>query len=132
MVAGTARDLTCTITLTNVDDINVLVDFTWSTPLGSVLPSSPRINAISGTTQSGSQSTFTSSLSISPLDSVADSTVFSCLVNVSLFPADSFVIPTTANNSVDITVQREYFTFLVSHYYITIISLPMQLFLLLL
>ena len=49
MVAGTARDLTCTINLTNVDDINVMVNFTWSTPMGILLSSSPRITTISGT-----------------------------------------------------------------------------------
>ena len=106
MVAGTARDLTCTITLTNVDDINVMVNFTWATPMGLLLSSSPRIT-ISGATQSGNQSTFTSTLSISPLDSVVDTTVFSCLVSVNLDPTDSFVIPTTANNFIDITVQCE-------------------------
>ena len=107
MVAGTARDLTCTITLTNADDINVMVNFTWSTPMGMLLSSSPRIT-ISGTTQSGNQSTFTSTLSFSPLDSVVDTTMFSCLVSVNSDPTDSFIIPTAANSSVDITVLREH------------------------
>ena len=108
LVAGTARDLTCTISLTNVNDINVMVNFTWSTPMEILLSSSPRITNISGTTQSGNQSSFTSTLSISPLDSVADSTVFVCLVDINSDPADSFVTPTTANNSVDIDKTNKY------------------------
>ena len=109
MIAGTARDLTCTITLTNVEDINVMVNFIWGTPMGMLLSSSPRITSISGSMQSGNQSTFTSTLSISPLESVVDTTMFACLVSVNSDPADSFIIPTAANNSVDITVQREYY-----------------------
>ena len=108
MVAGTARDLTCTITLTNVDDINVMVNFTWGTPMGMLLSSSPRFS-IYQPTQSGSQSTFTSILSINPLDSDVDTTMFACLVSVNSDPTDSFIIPTAVNNSVDITVQREYY-----------------------
>ena len=100
MVAGTARDLTSTINLTNVDDINVMVSFTWRTPMGTLLSTSP--------TQSANKSSFSSTLSISPLDSVTDSTAFACLVNINSDPADSFVIPATANDTVDITVQREY------------------------
>ena len=107
MVAGTARDLTCTITVTNVDDINVMVNFTWATPMGLFPSSSPRIT-ISGATQSGNQSTFTSTLSISPLDSVVDTMMFVCLVSVNSDPADSFIIPTAANNSVNIIVHCEY------------------------
>ena len=103
MVAGTARDLTCTITLTNVDDINVMVQFIWVTSMES-----PRIT-FSDSMQSGNQSTFNSTLSISPLDSVVDTTTFGCVVYVNSDPTDSFIIPTAANNSVDITVQREYY-----------------------
>ena len=114
MVAGTARDLTCTITLTNVDDINVMVNFTWGTPMGMLLSSSPRIT-ISGTTQSGNQSTFTSTLSISPLDSVVDTTMFACLTSVNSDPTDRFIIPTAANSSVDITVQCEYYMYNINH-----------------
>ena len=105
MVAGTARDLTCTITLTNVDDINVIVNFTWSTPKGL---SSPRITTNSSAVQSGNHSFFTSILSISPLDNVADTTVFTCSVNVNSDPAESLVIPTTVNSSINITVLGEY------------------------
>ena len=121
MVAGTARDLTCTINLTNVDDINVMVNFTWSTPMGILLSTSP--------TQSANQSSFSSTLSISPLDSVTDSTAFACLVNINSDPADSFVIPTTANDTVDITVQREYWV-TIHVQVVCIFYLPLQLFLL--
>ena len=121
MVAGTARDLTCTITLTNVNDINVMVNFTWGTPMGMLLSSSPRIT-ISGINQSGNQSTFTSTLSISPLDSVLDTTMFSCLVSVNPDPIVSFIVPTAANSSVDIIVQREYL------FMITIINYSVLLF----
>ena len=72
-----------------------------------ILSTSPRITTISGTTQSANQSSFSSTLSISPLDSVNDTAAFACLVNINSDPADSFVIPTTANDTVDITVQRK-------------------------
>ena len=106
MVAGTARDLTCTITLTNVDDINVMVNFTWGTPMGMLLSSSLRF-AIYLHTQSGNQSTFTSRLSISPLDSVVDTTTYDCSVDVNSDPVDSFVTSTSASNSTNVTVQCE-------------------------
>ena len=91
------------------NDINAMVNFTWGTPMGMLLSSSPRITSISGTNQSGNQSTFTSTLSINPLDSDVDTTMFACLVSVNSDPTDSFIIPTAANSSVDITVQREYY-----------------------
>ena len=126
MVAGTARDLTCTINITNVDDIIVMVNFTWSTQMEILLTSLPRITTISGTVQTGNQSSFTSTLSISPLDSVVDTTAFICLVSINSDPSDNFVIPTTANNSVDITVQREYLV----HKHLFMLYPPIQLFLL--
>ena len=108
IVAGTARDLTCIITLTNVNDIDVMVNFIWGTPMGMLLSPTPRITSISGSMQSGNQSIFTSTLSISPLDSVVDTTTFACLVSVNSDPTHSFIIPTAANSSVDITVQSEF------------------------
>ena len=105
MVAGTARNLTCTITLTNVDDIIVMVNFTWSGDGGS-LPSIPRIST-SGTSQSGSQSSYTSILIFNPLDSSTDSGEYLCVVMVDSVPTDTFITSTAANNTLSITVERE-------------------------
>ena len=109
MVAGTARDLTCTITLTNVDDINVMVNFTWVLQWDYYYHHHQESLSLAGrslVTSLSSPPTLTSS----PLDSVVDTTMFACLVSVNSDPADSFIIPTAANNSVDITVQCECYT----------------------
>ena len=76
--------------------------------MGLIFTSSPRITTISGTAQSGSQSSFTSTISISPLDSDVDTTTFGCGVDVNSDPVDSFVTSTSASNSTNVTVQCEW------------------------
>ena len=105
MAAGTARNLTCTVILTNVDDIIVMVDFTWNVNGGS-LPSLTRIST-SGTSQSGNQTNFTSTLIFNPLDNSTDSGEYLCVVMVDSVPSDTFITPTAANNTLFITVECE-------------------------
>ena len=108
MVAGTALNLTCTITLTNVDYILVTVNFTWSID-GMSLPTSYRITT-SGTFQSGNQSNFTSTLIFNPLDdnnNNTDSGEYVCVVMVNSVLPDIFITPTAAHNTLPITVKRE-------------------------
>ena len=102
MVTGTARNLTCTITLTNVDDIIVMVDFTWSRG-GESLPSLTRFS----TFQSVNQSKFTSTLIFNPLDNNTDSGEHLCVVVMDSLPPDTFISPITANNTLTITVECE-------------------------
>ena len=105
VVAGTPRNLTCTASLSNVDDITIMIDFTWSLNMSPIL-SSNRITMYL-TSQSGNQSTYTSTLMLNPLDSSTDTGQYVCSVSVSSYPADLFITPTNASNGTHITVQRE-------------------------
>ena len=105
LVSGTARNLTCTVTLANVNDINVAVNFTWITNM-SELTLTNRITTYL-TSQSGNQSTFTSTLIFYPLDDSVDSRMYRCNVRVDSAPSSVFITPTTATNTTNIDVQRE-------------------------
>ena len=105
MIAGIARNLTCTTTLTNADDILVMVNFTWSID-GMSLPTLPRITT-SGTFQSGDQSSFTSTLIFNPLDNNMDSGEYLCVVMMESVPPDTYITPTITNNTLFITVECE-------------------------
>ena len=105
MITGIARNLTCTITLTNVDDIIVMVNFTWSFDGGS-LPTVPRIST-SGSSQSGNQSNSTSSIIFNPLDSNTDNGNYRCVVMVDSNTADTFITPIAANNNLSVAVECE-------------------------
>ena len=104
-VAGTLRNLTCSISFSNVDDIIIMVDFTWSINM-SLISSSDRITTYL-TFQSGNQPVFTSALKFNPLSSSTDSGEYGCSVNVSSTDDDLFVEPTNASNSTSIIVQCE-------------------------
>ena len=106
LVAGTLRNLTCTVSLSNVDDIIVMVDFTWSINTSPIL-SSDRITTYL-TSQSGNQSMYTSTLMFNPLNKNTDSGEYGCSVYVSSYHVDQFIIPSTnASNSTSIIVQCE-------------------------
>ena len=105
VVAGTLRNLTSTVSLSNVDDITILVDFTWSINM-SPISSSDRITTYL-TSQSGNQSVFTSTLIFNPLSSSTDSGEYDCSVSVSSYHVDLFIEPTNASNSTSIIVQCE-------------------------
>ena len=105
VVAGTPHNLTCTVSLSNVDDIMVMVDFTWSISMSPIL-SSNRITMYH-TSQYGNQSTYTSTLMLNPLSSSTDTGQYVCSVGVSSYPADPFITQINASNSTHITVQRE-------------------------
>ena len=105
VVAGTLRNLTCSISLSNVNDIIIMVDFTWSKNM-SPISSSDRMTMYL-TSQSGNQSVFTSTLMFNPLDSSKDSGEYGCFVSVSSYDVDLFIASTNASNSTSIFVQRE-------------------------
>ena len=106
MIAGTPHNLTCTVILTNVNDISVKVNFTWITNM-TELTSTNRITTYL-TSQSGNLSTFTSTLMFNPLDDSVDSRMYHCNVSVDSEPSSEFITPTTATNTTnDIDVQRE-------------------------
>ena len=105
MVAGTIRILICTVSLSNVDDIIVMVDYTWSINM-SPISSSDRIITYP-ISQSGNQSVFTSILIFIPLSSSTDSREYGCSVYVSSYDDDLFIEPTNSSNSTSIIVQRE-------------------------
>ena len=106
MIAGTPRNLTCTVTLTNVNDINVTVNFTWISNMIE-LTSTSRITTYL-TSQSGNLSTFTSILMFNPLDDSVDSRMYRCNVSVDSEPSSEFITPITATNTTDnIDVQCE-------------------------
>ena len=105
LVAGTLHNLTCIVSLSNADDIIVMVDFTWSINM-SPISSSDRITTYL-TSQSGNQSMFTSTLMFNPLSSSTDSGEYGCSVDVSSYDDDLFIEPTNASNSTSIIVQCE-------------------------
>ena len=105
LVAGTLRILICTVSLSNVNDIIVMVDFTWSINMSPV-SSSDRITTYL-TSRSGNQSMFTSILVFIPLSSSTDPREYGCSVDVSSYNVDVFIEPTNASNSTSIIVQRE-------------------------
>ena len=105
LVAGTLRNLTCTVSLSTVDDIIIVVDFTWSINM-SPISSSDRITTFL-ISQSGNQSVFTSTLMFNPLSSSTDSGEYDCSVDVSSYDDDLFIEPTNASNSTSIIVQCE-------------------------
>ena len=105
MVAGTIRILICTVSLSNVDDIIVMVDYTWSINM-SPISSSDRIITYP-ISQSGNQSVFTSILFFIPLSSSTDSGEYGCSVYVSSYNVDPFIESTNSSNSTSIIVQRE-------------------------
>ena len=105
MIAGTPRNLTCIVILTNVNDISVTVNFTWISDMIE-LTSTSRI-ATYLTSQSGNLSTFTSTLMFNSLDDSVDSRMYRCNVSVDSEPTSEFITPTTATNTTIIDVQRE-------------------------
>ena len=105
MYAGTARNLTCTTTLNNVDDIIVMVDFIWRQ--GIIIFPTNRIST-SSLSQSGNQSSFTSFLIFNPLDNNTDSGEYQCVVTVNSDPTDDYITPVNATNTTSIIVQCEY------------------------
>lgn len=105
MVSGTARNLTCTVTLAHVNDISVAVDFTWISNM-TELNSTNRITPYL-TSQSENLSTFTSTLIFFPLDDSVDNGTYRCNVSVDSDPSSVFITPTTATNTTRIDVQRE-------------------------
>ena len=105
MVAGTPLNFTCTVSLSNVDDIVVMVDFTWSINMSPILSSNRMTMYL--TSQSGNQSVFTSTLMFNPLYSSKDSGEHGCFVSVSSYKVDLFIASTNASNSTSIIVQRE-------------------------
>ena len=105
MIAGTPRNLTCAVILTNVNDISVTVDFTWISNMIE-LTSTSRITTYL-TSQSRNLSTFTSTLMFNPLDNSVDSRMYCCNVSVDSEPSSKFITPTTATNTTIIDVQRE-------------------------
>ena len=62
-VVGTTRAFTCTASVTNVDDITLMANFTWY-----ILSSSFHISGMQNTSQYEKLSNITSSLSINLLD----------------------------------------------------------------
>ena len=105
MVSGTARNLTCTVTLAHVNDISVAVSFTWITNMIE-LNSTSRVTPYL-TSQSGNLSTFTSTLIFFPLDDSVDNRTYRCNVSMDSDPSSVFITPTTATNTTAIVVQRE-------------------------
>ena len=104
MYAGTARNLTCTVNLTNVD-IVVIVYFNWSK--GNITFATTDRVSVTASSQSGNQSSFTSSLMFSPLDSSTDSGEYQCEVIVDSDPTDDFITTTGVTDTAIITVQRK-------------------------
>ena len=105
LVAGTLRNLTCTVSLSNMDDIIIVVDYTWSINMSPFL-SSDRITTYL-TSQSGNQPVFISTLLFNPLDNNTDSGAYGCSVSVSSYHVDLFIEPNNASNSTSIIVQCE-------------------------
>ena len=105
LVAGTPLNFSCTVSLSNVDDIIVMVDFTWSINMSPILSSNRMTMYL--TSQSGNQSVFTSTLMFNPLYSSKDSGEHGCFVSVSSYKVDLFIASTNASNSTSIIVQRE-------------------------
>ena len=114
MVSGTARNLTCTVILANVNDISVTVKFTWISNMIE-LNSTDRITTYL-TSQSGNLSTFTSTLIFYPLDDSVDSRTYRCNVSVNSEPSSVFITPTTVTNTTTIVVQRESIIAIRVHY----------------
>ena len=104
LVAGTLCNLTCTVSLSTVDGITVMVDFIWSINMSPIL-SFDRITMYL-TSQSGNQSMFTSTLMFNPLNNT-DSGEYGCSVYVSSYHVDLFIASTNASNSTSIFVQRK-------------------------
>lgn len=115
VVVGTTRNLTCTIFLTNVADIIMMVDFFWFSEFKPLLP--PRITT-SLTTQSGNQSSFSSRLIFNPVLS-SDTASYRCTVTVNANPVDVFVSPTTFTSLIEVQCKSMQATY--KHCFLTMV-----------